>query len=158
MDKKYYITLGILLAVFFGTNYYIYTHSFEAPQEKLTASVVNAIEPEKPVEITKKYPSVLNFGDVMFDRGVRNIIENRGRDPFEYIKKDLDLINKFEIIIVNLEGPIVEMDRNKCQQKAYNFQFASTTPELLKTIGIDMVNIANNHSHDCFSVGYESSI
>lgn len=100
---------------------------------------------------------VLNFGDVMFDRGVRNIIENRGRDPFEYIKKDLELINDYDVKIVNLEGPIVVMDRSMCQQKAYNFQFAPDTTDRLKSIGINMVNIANNHSYDCLLPGYEST-
>jgi poly-gamma-glutamate synthesis protein (capsule biosynthesis protein) len=105
----------------------------------------------------KETVSVLNFGDVMFDRGVRNIIENRGRDPFEYIKKDLDLIKKYDVVIANLEGPIVVMDRNLCQQKAYNFQFAPDTTDRLKSIGINMVNIANNHSYDCYGKGFEST-
>jgi poly-gamma-glutamate synthesis protein (capsule biosynthesis protein) len=100
---------------------------------------------------------IINFGDVMFDRGVRNIMENKGRDPFEYVKRDLNLLKDFDFIIANLEGPIVEMNRKKCQQKAYNFQFASTTPNLLKSIGINMVNIANNHSFDCYRVGFEST-
>lgn len=101
---------------------------------------------------------ILNFGDVMFDRGVRNIIENRGRDPFEYIKKDLELINDYDVKIVNLEGPIVVMDRSLCQQKAYNFQFAPDTTDRLKSIGVNMVNIANNHAYDCLLTGYESTI
>lgn len=101
--------------------------------------------------------SILAFGDTMFDRGVRNIIENRGRDPFEYIKKELSLFSDYDIVKVNLEGPIVEMDRNLCQQKLYNFQFASTTPNILKSIGVNMVSIANNHSYDCLRVGFEST-
>lgn len=105
----------------------------------------------------KETISVLNFGDVMFDRGVRNIIENRGRDPFEYIKKDLDLIKNYDVVIANLEGPIVEMDRKLCQQKAYNFQFDPDTTDRLKSVGINMVNIANNHSYDCYSRGFEST-
>ncbi len=100
---------------------------------------------------------IINFGDVMFDRGVRNIIENRGRDPFEYIKNDLDLLNDSDVFIVNLEGPIVQMDRSLCQQKAYNFQFAPDTIERLKSIGINMVTIANNHSYDCLKQGFEST-
>ncbi len=106
----------------------------------------------KPIEV-----SVLNFGDLMFDRGVRNIIENRKRDPFEYIKKDLDVLNKYDVVVANLEGPVVVMDRNLCQQKAYNFQFATDTTDRLKSIGIKMVNIANNHSYDCYSKGFEST-
>lgn len=101
--------------------------------------------------------SVLSFGDVMFDRGVRGIMEKKGRDPFEYIKNDLSDIKKFDVVIANLEGPIVEMNRKNCQQKAYNFQFASNTPERLKSIGITMVTIANNHSYDCYTVGFEST-
>ena len=107
--------------------------------------------------ISEPSVKILNFGDVMFDRGVRNIIENRKRDPFEYIKKDLDLL-KSDVFIVNLEGPIVEMDRSLCQQKAYNFQFAPSTTEILKSIGVNMVTIANNHSYDCLMPGYESTI
>ena len=101
-------------------------------------------------------PLVLNFGDVMFDRGVRNIME-KGRDPFEYIKKDINIIKNFDVVIANLEGPIVEMDRNLCQAKAYNFQFALNTPTLLKSAGINMVNIANNHFYDCYWTGYVST-
>ncbi len=126
---------------------YIYTKSFEVPTKE--TKIVKTIP--------SNYPSVLNFGDIMFDRGVRNIIEKRGRDPFEYIKRDNDLIKNYDIIVANLEGPIIEMDRNLCQQKAYNFQFASTTPALLKSVGINMVTIANNHNYDCFSVGFEST-
>jgi len=119
------------------------------------------VQVEAPALITtvvnKKYPKVLNFGDVMFDRGVRNIIENRGRDPFEYLKKDLETINKYDVVVANLEGPIVEIDRALCQQKIYNFQFASDTTARLKSVGINMVNIANNHSYDCLSAGYVST-
>src|SRR3989344_2154383 len=154
MSRKYYISLGILLVAFFWTNYFIYTVSFEVSEKEAGANVA-VVETEEKIE--KQYPSVLNFGDVMFDRGVRNIMENRGRDPFEYMKRDMDLIKDFDVIIANLEGPIIEMNRDYCQQKAYNFQFASTTPKLLKDVGINMVNIANNHNQDCFLGGYEST-
>lgn len=103
------------------------------------------------------YPSVVSFGDVMFDRGVRNIIENRKRDPFEYIKRDIGFLKPYDIFTVNLEGPIVEMDRTLCQQKIYNFQFAKDTTDRLKSVGINLVSIANNHNYDCLRSGYEST-
>lgn len=114
-----------------------------------TATVFLSEEKEKPV-------SVLNFGDIMFDRGVRSII-NKGRDPFEYVYVEKSVFSRFDVVIANLEGPIVEMDRAKCQQKAYNFQFASNTPERLIRAGITMVNIANNHSYDCYGAGFLST-
>lgn len=119
----------------------------------------------KPVKQDKKSTiyfgensiSILNFGDMIFDRGVRDIMEKYGRDPFQYIKKDLDILKKYDLIIANLEGPIVEMDRAKCQTKIYNFQFASSTPKMLESIGINIVNIANNHTYDCYNIGYIST-
>ncbi len=106
----------------------------------------------------KEYPSVLNFGDVMLDRGVRNIMEKYERDPFEYIKRDKIVVQKYDMVIANLEGPIVEMERSKCQQKIYNFQFPKITPSILLSAGIKMVNIANNHAFDCLSKGYQSTL
>ena len=74
--KRYYLLFGlvfILVLLFFpqrnGVHYFNLERIYKTPSVK-----------------------ILNFGDVMFDRGVRNIIENKGRDPLEYIKKDLDLL------------------------------------------------------------------
>lgn len=119
-------------------------------QRNPTFSVVETVMPQKN-------PKILSFGDVMFDRGVRNIMEKYGRDPFEYIKKDKDLIDAYDVVIANLEGPIIETSRALCQQKIYNFQFASNTPQRLKEAGITMVNIANNHANDCLRAGYVST-
>jgi poly-gamma-glutamate synthesis protein (capsule biosynthesis protein) len=105
----------------------------------------------------EKSVSVINFGDVMLDRGVRNIVDNRGRDPFEYIKKDRHILDSYDFRIVNLEGPIIVMDRALCQQKIYNFQFPPNTPDKLKEVGINLVNIANNHSLDCYRKGFIST-
>jgi poly-gamma-glutamate synthesis protein (capsule biosynthesis protein) len=103
----------------------------------------------------RECPSVLNFGDVMLDRGVRNIMERSKRDPFVNIKTNKNILEKYDIVAVNLEGPIVEMDRSLCQQKVYNFQFAENSGEKLKSAGINMVNLANNHSYDCLKKGLE---
>ncbi len=143
--RKYAILLALLIFIF-GISIYV------GSGEKSFSGSFSSLNILK-----KDSVSILNFGDVMFDRGVRNIIENRGRDPLEHIKKDLDLLKGYDVFIANLEGPIITMDRALCQQKAYNFQFASDTPERLKSIGINMVTIANNHNYDCFGVGFEST-
>lgn len=112
---------------------------------------------EKEITPEKNTVSILNFGDMMFDRNVRKKIEKDGKDPFMYLKEEPKVLNDFDFIIANLEGPIVEMDKKLCQGKAYNFQFASTTPALLKSVGINIVNIANNHIYDCYGRGVEST-
>lgn len=125
-----------ILVIFVGINYFLFSFVFS---------------------FKKEYPSVLNFGDMMFDRGVRNIMENKKRDPFEYIKADKDILAKYDVVIANLEGPIVVMDRASCQQKIYNFQFGKDTPQRIKDAGIKMVNLANNHTYDCLNVGFQST-
>jgi len=140
----------------FFTAIFILVLAFLFVDIKKTSNIVL----EKTTDIFQKEElsvSILNFGDVMFDRGVRNIIENRGRDPFEYIKQEIELLKNFDIVMVNLEGPIVTMNRDLCQQKAYNFQFATSTIPYLKSIGVNMVNIANNHIYDCYKEGIYST-
>jgi poly-gamma-glutamate synthesis protein (capsule biosynthesis protein) len=116
----------------------------------LIYAVVSAPTKEKPIF------SVVNFGDVMFDRGVRNIID-KGKDPFINIKKEENVFKPFDFFVANLEGPIFEMDRSLCQEKAYNFQFPYNTTDRLNSVGINMVNIANNHSYDCYRQGFNST-
>jgi len=147
--KKNFLLISISIAIILFAFLSFYKN------ETMVGSLESSLQSVGIIE--KESVGILSFGDVMFDRGVRNIIENKKRDPFEYIKKDRDLIKDFDVTIVNLEGPIVEMDREKCQTKAYNFQFASNTPERLKSIGVTMVTIANNHTFDCYRVGFEST-
>jgi poly-gamma-glutamate synthesis protein (capsule biosynthesis protein) len=91
----------------------------------------------------------------MFDRNVRKRMKG-GVDPFSSLRS-LSIMNDYEIRMLNLEGPIVEMDRSKCQQKAYNFQFASNTAKMLKSEGFTAVTIANNHIYDCYKTGIAST-
>lgn len=147
MNNKYHLLFFILILLSVFTIF-----DFKKIEEEVLEKPFVSEEVPKPTTV-----SILSFGDVMFDRGVRNIMENRSRDPFEYIKTDLDILKKFDVVSVNLEGPIVEMDRSLCQKKIYNFQFGSSTPEILKTVGINMVNIANNHNYDCLKIGFEST-
>jgi poly-gamma-glutamate synthesis protein (capsule biosynthesis protein) len=146
--KRIFIYFGIII-IFSAVSFAFFTRE--------SVKQINLVREVQEVFSVPETVSVLSFGDIMLDRGVRTIMEKRGRDPFEYIKKDIDEIRKFDVVIANLEGPIVEMNRKDCQQKAYNFQFASTTPDRLKSIGITMVTIANNHSYDCYKVGFEST-
>jgi len=93
--------------------------------------------------------SILNFGDIMFDRGVRLAMRN-GANPFTYVSNQT-FFKEADIVIANLEGPITES--GNCQKKAYSFKFPSRTAELLSNSGVDLVNLSNNHSFDCFGQG-----
>ncbi len=105
----------------------------------------------------KQYPSVIAFGDIMLDRGIRNIVK-KGVDPFENIKQNRAILSKYDMVIANLEGPIIDTDRLNCQQKAYSFQFPIDSAVRIKEAGIQMLNLANNHSYDCYRKGEDSTI
>jgi poly-gamma-glutamate synthesis protein (capsule biosynthesis protein) len=121
--------------------------------------VIGATTSKIDTIITKKdvtaVTSILHFGDAMFDRNVRKRMKS-GVDPFSSLRM-LNIMSDYEIRMLNLEGPIVEMDRSKCQQKAYNFQFASNTAQMLKIEGFTSVTIANNHIYDCYKTGIAST-
>jgi poly-gamma-glutamate synthesis protein (capsule biosynthesis protein) len=99
--------------------------------------------------------SLLHFGDAMFDRGVRKRMRD-GTDVFSAFR-ELSIMQDYDIRILNLEGPIVEIPRSQCQQKAYTFQFPLNTATLLKQEGFTHTTIANNHIYDCYAQGASST-
>lgn len=99
--------------------------------------------------------SLLHFGDTMFDRNVRARMA-KGVDPFSSLRT-LDIMRDYNIRMLNLEGPIVEMPREKCQQKAYNFQFPADTTTSLTNEGFTLVTVGNNHIFDCYQTGLDAT-
>lgn len=99
---------------------------------------------------------ILHFGDAMFDRAVRKTVDN-GTDLFANLRA-MDIMNDYDIRMLNVEGPIIAMARNDCQQKELNFQFPTSTGLRLHDAGFNAATIANNHMLDCNQVGLESSL
>lgn len=106
----------------------------------------------------EEYPRVvtsLHFGDMMFDRGVRAFMD-RGGDPFARIRGvESHFLKGVDIITANLEGPI--SDSSHCKAKEYLFQFSPNTARLLAKEGFHALNIANNHSEDCYGRGVDDT-
>lgn len=78
---------------------------------------------------------------------------NSGGDPFKYVKNTL---TNADISVINLESAVTTL--NEHQDKKYVF---NTNPYLLdwmKTDGIDIVNIGNNHAGDFFREGVTETI
>ena len=78
---------------------------------------------------------------------------NSGGDPFKYVKNTL---TNADISVVNLESAVTTL--NDHQDKKYVF---NTNPYLLdwmKTDGIDIVNIGNNHAGDFLREGVTETI
>ncbi len=83
-------------------------------------------------------------GDVMFAGKVEDLLTKHGYDyPFKYVKSYLE---KADLTIANLETPVTT--RGSAQTKEYVYRSSPLALPELKKAGIDLVNLANNHSMD----------
>lgn len=108
----------------------------DTPQLQLAADVPEP--PSVPVRL-------LFFGDMMLGRNVETLMRVNGEDyPFEKIQS---LIDAYDFVHANLEGPIVE-DHTQTPDHSVSFNFSDTIGPLLARHGFDAVTLANNHTLD----------
>jgi len=83
-------------------------------------------------------------GDVLLDRGIRKVMEERGRDyPLQAVS---DCLNWYDLVFCNLECPLSEL--GKPMEKKYIFRGDPSTVEMLKKAGFNLFSLANNHTLD----------
>ncbi len=83
-------------------------------------------------------------GDVMFASKVDDLLQKNGYDyPYKHVKPYLE---KADITVANLETPITT--RGAAQEKEYVYRSSPKALPELKRAGVDLVNLANNHSMD----------
>lgn len=92
--------------------------------------------------------TVIFGGDVMFDRSIRAVMNEKGGD---YIFSCIDpVLDTADMVVANLEGPITasssrSIGSNPGDGNNYTFTFATSTAPLLYSHGIRIVSIGNNH-------------
>ncbi|TCZ74257.1 CapA family protein [Paenibacillus albiflavus] len=108
-------------------------------------------EPVKP-ETTETPTSEQNqgsvtmtfVGDVMMSDKVEGILKKEGYDyPYTYVRKYFE---QADFSIANLETPVTSNGTK--QDKLYSYQSSPEALPPLAAAGIDLVNLANNHSMD----------
>lgn len=83
-------------------------------------------------------------GDVMFANKINDLLKQHGYDyPFKYIRSYLE---KADIAVANLETPVTT--RGTSEEKTYAYRSSPLALPELKKAGVDLVNLANNHSMD----------
>ncbi|AFC28785.1 hypothetical protein PM3016_1879 [Paenibacillus mucilaginosus 3016] len=83
-------------------------------------------------------------GDVMFAGRVEDIVKKNGYAyPFEQVKSYLE---KADLTVANLETPITAS--GTAQSKEYVYRSSPLALPELKGAGVDLVNLANNHTMD----------
>ena len=89
-------------------------------------------------------------GDVLLDRGVRNIIDNNDFDyPFRYIRK---MTGSHDLAFCNLECPITE--EGNPIAKRFSFCADTSYANGIVNSGFNIISIANNHTLDYGRTGF----
>ncbi len=134
------VIVGLAMISLFRTDKQIYQSVYrETPREKVR---------------------ILFVGDLMFDRTIRTIAEEK---DYDYLFSCIsDYLQGFDLVIGNLEGPItneVSISRNTKPGEAGNtaFTFDVGVAEILAMNNIKMVNLGNNHILDFGIIGMDST-
>ena len=159
MDKKLIIILTVIGLLWgFGLSLYFYPQS-----ESTSTSAVAVLSVAKPLPISTQNQTpvttststttpvtILAFGDMMLDRGVREKINTFGPEyPFALIKDFLKGDgNANDIVVTNAEGPFTDNPSVTLGIKNAPLQFTFDPAMLstLKNLGFTLLDQANNHS------------
>lgn len=122
--------------------------------------VVKAVEAPRPTgaekrdQVSKDTISLIFTGDVMLGRTVMTKSMELG-DYLYPFRKTSDLLSASDLTIINLENPIV----NDCPVHTGGFTFCSQpgSTKALKYAGVDIVNLANNHTLNWGKEGLEET-
>lgn len=112
-----------------------------------------------PTPTVSKPKEVLSFtiaGDVMFDRAID--YNFRGDQLFGVVDSIKNQFGSTTLSMVNLEGPVspTEIPADNTANNM-SFYFPPKTPEVLKSIGINAVSLANNHTNNNGRTGLENT-
>jgi poly-gamma-glutamate synthesis protein (capsule biosynthesis protein) len=89
--------------------------------------------------------TILFTGDILLDRGVRRVIEQKGADALFTPKVD-SLFKASNVVVGNLECPATHI--HQPVQKRYIFRAEPQWLQVLRRHGITHMNLCNNHSID----------
>lgn len=104
--------------------------------------------------------TILMGGDIMFDRGVRQLGQAYGYDSL--FANITPLFKTADIVVANLEGPVTSNQSktllpNGTYGSQLTFTFATTTPAALVKAGVNLVSLANNHTDNFGQSGYKET-
>lgn len=94
---------------------------------------------------SKRPKTVLFLGDIMLDRGVKRLMDKNG--SLYPIKKIKNFLKGIDIVVGNLEGPIV-LNPTYTPPRSMKFNFGPEALNLLHHAKINAVSLANNHTLD----------
>lgn len=109
-----------------------------------------------PEPVESKPIRLALVGDIMMDRGVRQIIESHGNGDPGYITKYLNFLNDFDLVFGNLEGPV--SDQGQDLGNLYSFRMDPDILPALTEANFSVLSIANNHAGDWGRAAFEDTL
>jgi len=97
-------------------------------------------------ENEKNFVTLSFVGDTMLDRGVKNSVIKNFNGDYSLLFKNLDILEKADITMINLEGPASDEGRDK--KNLYSFRMEPSVLPAIRGAGISIVSLANNHMGD----------
>jgi len=95
--------------------------------------------------------TLLFFGDMMLDRNVRKIIDDKGLGHI--LQPIARLLDGNDLTIANLEGPLTDSPSLAENLKKLIFTFDPRSTSVLKKFKFDVLSLANNHTFNFGSKG-----
>ncbi|MBI3632402.1 MAG: CapA family protein, partial [Candidatus Vogelbacteria bacterium] len=107
------------------------------------------IEPEKNI-------SLMFVGDIMMDRGVRQMIDRHGGGDFSFPFEFVPFLKDPDILFGNLEGPVSNVGYD--MKNLYSFRMDPRVISALSLAGFDALSVANNHIGDWGLSAFEDTL
>ena len=109
-----------------------------------------------PAPIEESKITMIFVGDIMLDRGVKNMVDKHGDGDFKFpFLKIADYLKKADIVFGNLESVI--SDKGTKVGSIYSFRADPKAVEGLVFSGFNVVSVANNHVFDYGRLAMEDS-
>lgn len=147
------VFLLILSAMFLGVMLFLISPIIPIAPKNSTTSTSNPVG-SFIKDLTSKETTIILTGDIMLGRSVMSVSLKKN-DPTYPFRKVSEVLNKADVVFSNLENPIVE----NCPTTDTGFKFCAL-PVMVQGLtyaGIDIVNIANNHTGNYGVEGVEQT-
>ena len=147
IDKQK-INIVILVAIICGVGVYYFTNRFviELPVYGYHRQVNRDNVSDKAI--------IYFTGDVMLDRSVDVAYQTHAGDKMFSLLRDLS--KDSDLLVVNFEGTFPDIDIPQDIHSLF-FSFRRELVEKLKEAGVNVVNLANNHSYNFGGMVYEQT-
>lgn len=103
------------------------------------------------IEEVQKPTSISFVGDIMLGRHVETYLDAYGS---QYVYSDLPPVSSSTVLVANFEAAIPE-EHIKTPDLTFNFSVDETHIAAMKEYGFEYLNLANNHTYDKGSKGFE---